>query len=60
MKRVFTKNELIAGKHIVKTHDGNIGIVLKDNSGKTFIQFQYDFDIVLLYEDDLSNKVEKG
>lgn len=57
---IFTKDNLIAGKHIVKNRDGNIGIVLVDNKGEKFIQFQYDFDLVSLYEDDLTNHLSMG
>lgn len=47
----FTKNDLVPGKHIVKFHNGEIGIVLIDETNEKYIHTKENY----LMLDDLSD-----
>ena len=52
----FTKNDLVPGKHIVKFHNGEIGIVIIDDNNEKYIHTKENY----LMLDDLSDTLDNS
>ena len=52
----FTKKDLIPGKHIVETNDGNLAIICIGANNQKYLQFKDAFSSLSNYDDDLMIK----